>query len=466
MEVKSHIEDSLEEKFKLIEKERLRREHIKHKETYAKLNDCLFDTIYGLGYTAESFEIEEKIADIVIKYFSTFKLKEFINFHSYKGHPMGAPRAYDIVHEVLENMDENLAKMLDNYPTYSELDDMSYEELVEILFDENEEVTEEQFYLRYALMREYYSYKKILFTPKKYASFINLDGEEEENISRYDPYDDVINIIARRNLYDAGALIHEFAHYTNYNNAVRTNTSSYFTESFSFAFELYFMQYLEENHPEYKKESQEIAKYCAYIWYRYSLIMKTFCYLLRAKENGECINYKHIEGLKEFYDNDPYISAVIVTEVIAMCDGIYNNIHSARQYDIATAVSTIMFDQYQGKSFKNFLELNEALQDKSIEEIYKILGIVKGKKEFNEIDKEIQDSVLFDKLKEEYKKEHPGCSKIPTNEELYEMYEIKYKKKLLGSPDTSYRNVDIDFAEVEKKYVKTMNNIFGKKSKN
>ena len=234
----------------------------------------------------------------------------------------------------------------------------------------------------------------------------NIVISEDNANSYFDTYENIVRIEQTKTISDVFSLVHEFMHYTNDRIDVITETSTYYTEVFSWFIELLLCDYIEINYPMYTKDVLCIKRNNFICTYQASIKSKIFFELIKYKTEGKTINQyiiKEIIKLLESFDIKEDNILLALDDVFGEIeDDYYEDTENAfvnnLRYSIAQPLAVYMYHQTKEKNIEEILDLNFQLQYYELDDVLQYLNL----KEMDDLKLSYEN---LTKLNNEYVKE-------------------------------------------------------------
>ena len=237
---------------------------------------------------------------------------------------------------------------------------------------------------------------------------LNLENKEkpkneyydtiQDGIIHYDKENDKIKIelLLENSIFDCGVLIHELMHYLNQPKKNRNIVSDLLTEAVSYSTEMIFYEDIKDSYPnDYNKTYYGFIRTLnAKIYYSYYIYKIIYLYKIKKDINEELY--------KEVFNDEYYEETIEAFEKYASNR---NQIFKDTWNVISLPLTTYILEKYNNKEmqFDSIIEFSDSINDKSIEECIKIVGIdsrddfciktieavEKGIEQFNKIIEEI-----------------------------------------------------------------------------
>lgn len=209
---------------------------------------------------------------------------------------------------------------------------------------------------------------------------LNLENKEkpkneyydtiQDGIIHYDKEKDKIKIelLLENSIFDCGVLIHELMHYLNQPKENRNIVSDLLTEAVSYSTEMIFHEDIKDSYPnDYKKTYYGFIRTLnAKIYYSYYIYKIIYLYKMKKDINEELY--------KEVFNDEYYEETIEAFEKYASNR---NQIFKDTWNVISLPLTTYIIEKYNNKEiqFDSIIEFSDSINDKSIEECIKIVGI-------------------------------------------------------------------------------------------
>ena len=192
----------------------------------------------------------------------------------------------------------------------------------------------------------------------------------QDGIIHYDKDNNKVKIelLLDDSIFDCGVLIHELMHYLNQPKENRNIVSDLLTEAVSYSIEMIFYEDMKNLYPnDYIKTYYGFIRTLnTKIYYSYYIYKITYLYKIKKDINEELY--------KEVFDDEYYEETIDAFEKYASNR---NQIFKDTWNVISLPLATYILEKYNNKEmrFDSIIEFSDSINDKSIEECIKIVGI-------------------------------------------------------------------------------------------
>ncbi len=192
----------------------------------------------------------------------------------------------------------------------------------------------------------------------------------QDGIIHYDKEKDKIKIelLLENSIFDCGVLIHELMHYLNQPKENRNIVSDLLTEAVSYSTEMIFYEDMKDSYlNDYNKTYYGFIRTLnAKIYYSYYIYKIIYLYKIKKDINEELY--------KEVFNDEYYEETIEAFEKYASNR---NQIFKDTWNVISLPLTTYIIEKYNNKEiqFDSIIEFSDSINDKSIEECIKIVGI-------------------------------------------------------------------------------------------